>query len=602
MRHSLWKLGLGCIGLVWASFAHGAEDARPKTYTVAGQVRDAATGQPIEGATVSAELYGQDEYICKNGVTPPRGQDCKGNPVPLATPVETATDAEGRFAFTGVPRHEIELRARKENYTEPPSEGDSHGPGDSVDLNITDDVADVMLRLAFVPKTSLSGMLRDASGAPIAGASVAYRAVHVTPSHRPPLTERGSADVKTGKDGSYRFDHLAPGPYYLIALYPGTWGSTVTAPPVTRDAAGNRTDYAPIRYPAATLEDARPVLSLKLGEAAKVDLRFPGRSVLHHVAGKGVERDAPAEGPHCFAFHVEDVDGDAAYRQHAFTPAASGNGPLDKRFEAWLPDGVYHFQVRCQACAAGKPCTQYAGEETLRVAGADVTDLALPFGPEPTEIEIPIEISRAFKCQGADAMDCMTPPLDSLSLNPLDTGPFEANPIDVRILGDAKPTAKALLRPGTYGIDLQAWRFAVKSITSGALDLEHAYLTVEAGKPPPAIDIVLERGATLKGRVLQAGRPVAGEVYVVPHPPKLLPYTPPRPNHTDGTFQIGGRQAGAYYIFACDRDAGLDFRDPATLDRFVTQWRKQIKDIALKQGDKPSIDLDRIELSKAAEE
>src|SRR6266446_3111283 len=166
--------------------------ATPSTFRIRGRVIDAITGQPLARASVALNP--------SNSLNNPNSPD--------SGRVEV-TDAEGVFAFAGVPPGKYVLSARRRGYF--PQMYQQHesfttaiivGPGL--------DTENLTFRLH--PAASVSGDVRDEFDDPIRHAQVMlFRENLIGGTRRTSVIRQ----VTTDDLGHYRFGHLAPGTYFV---------------------------------------------------------------------------------------------------------------------------------------------------------------------------------------------------------------------------------------------------------------------------------------------------------------------------------------------------------------------------------------------------
>jgi len=153
---------------------------------VSGVLTDARTGQPLAGArletvrdggmgTMAARLFGDT--------------------------ITVTTTREGRFELSG-----LDAGGACVTITHP-SVGTTAMVLDRIEENATREVGVVSLG----ETSAVEGTLHDSDKAPIRGASVELRS---GPVYSPCLSLAATIDEK----GQYRFEHVAPGPYHLVAL------------------------------------------------------------------------------------------------------------------------------------------------------------------------------------------------------------------------------------------------------------------------------------------------------------------------------------------------------------------------------------------------
>ncbi len=140
------------------------------------------------------------------------------------------------------------------------------------------------------------------------------------------------------------------------------------------------------------------------------------------------------------------------------------------------------------------------------------------------------------------------------------SGPFGPPPQTVTDR-DGRFTFEGLV-PGMYRIDVQKTGFAPLDDSSRGRTLQ-----IAAGQSLDAIELRLQRGGAIAGRVLDAGGEPLPDAHVMalrraPSPPGAPPRLMPAPGQSQqtndlGEFRVSGLPAGEYYVAAMPRPGGL---------------------------------------------
>ncbi len=341
-------------------------------FRLTGRVVDELTGKPLSGATVRLSLLGALPSKYWNAPRPPK-------PPP---PRETIAGNDGSFAFDDVPTRNIDLSSKY-----PPGYQDSydlkHVPTTNIELQafypgyrdvwdflrtsedvlqngfmvVGDRTGPVLVRLA--PITSVGGVLRDLTGMPVSRQPEIRLFRLPSPSGWTGVVE--FSNIKFGPDGTFEFQNLPPGNYYLVASSHATWKPT-------RYESGQAIGEVPIRYPTPTAQNAAPFFTVREGEPVHLDLRVQeGR--LYHVLVSG----SPVSPLTCSLF---DSNG-SYFNLHWIS---------DDRAEAWLPNGLYHLSNGREG--------EISGPDPFRVENADRSDLHYRILPQYSG---PIQTSSSGK-------------------------------------------------------------------------------------------------------------------------------------------------------------------------------------------------------------
>ncbi len=160
----------------------------PRGGSTAGQVQDAMTGAPIDGARITATLADD-----------PSAQDLGA---------DVTTDVTGAFSISGLPPVPIDLTV------EPPPGSSYVSPGGGSagdDLRVDGSLDTVGTVIRLHQGAEIRGRVLDDSGAPVARASV--RAVGCAPSCPP--------EAITDSSGAYRLVGVTPGAGLRVKAVPG---------------------------------------------------------------------------------------------------------------------------------------------------------------------------------------------------------------------------------------------------------------------------------------------------------------------------------------------------------------------------------------------
>lgn len=210
--------------------------------SVSGLVVDTA-GRPIEGAQIGlgeltiGKAGARDDTIAASAIGPVAGFQ------------PASSDSAGRFTLEGVPEHvKVEPSAKKPGFVqEPVTEGQD------------------AMRVVLLRAGSITGKVVDGAGAPVVGAGVFAWS-----------RGRYSSDskVKTGSDGSFTTDDLAPSSYSVRVSPKDAEDTSFEAPVKVNVIAGKVTEAKPIILPKfvqfsgkildATTSEGRPKLEIAI--------------------------------------------------------------------------------------------------------------------------------------------------------------------------------------------------------------------------------------------------------------------------------------------------------------------------------------------------
>jgi len=519
---------------------------------VSGQVIDDITGKPLRGATVRFTTM-EGRYIClgcDKSILPPAPE--------LDPPREILTSDDGRFEFDNVPAAAAYIVARKKGYLDAwpihRRVDDRFGNYSPSDL-----ATPIVLRLA--PAASIYGIFRDSQGTVIAkDASITlWRLTNW--SGWPRLEYGGFATFD--KTGAYHFDDLGPGQYYLFAMPPNAHRGPQP------DANGNLLGEVPVWYPATTDEEPHTFLTLREGQHAEIDFRFPKRK-LHHISCQSKEN-------HFCPYDMLDASGRNVYSHHQSTSSTS--------FEWWLPDGTYRPSTGNDLTVIEPPL--------LEIAGSGMPDLSVSIAL-PQRVEVPVEITdlspHGSLCPTQGTL-CYF--LSARMLRVLPDGYVEVTD-ELSQTGQAegippKRVEHVSLIPGSYTVSIaSSGNLYAKSIMSGTSNLAVEPLVIKPDDAPEPIEITLAEGAMADGVVLRDGKPAAAWVYAVAEDIQSkadFRELQAALAKADGKFHIEGLAPGFYLFVASEFELRLNVHDAADL----APWKPRAKIVRVEAGKTTSL-------------
>ncbi len=511
---------------------------------VTGRVVDDAKGSPLGGVTVRLQTVTMFASCLNcNPLLP--------SPSEPSAPRETVTTKDGLFTFESVPTSNISITAKKAGYMDAwPLHRHADEPVGF--YRAAEHMKPIVLRLA--PTASISGVFRDHNGVLIRKNTI-INLWRLSAWDGWPRLDYGGFATFDG-NGTYLFENLGPGRYYLEA-----------EPPVDHqegghDQAGHTVGETPMRYPAAS--EPNPFFTLHEGEHTHIDFRFPLKT-LHRVTGV-LEEDQN------YSYNIEDANRASSY-------LITGS-PFERKLEAWLPNGTFWLST-------GRD--DVSGTMPFSVADSDVG--SLQFSIDSRRVQIPIEVSTT---PGDPAGEELEPPKGLWFLRMVRILPGGY----VEVVGESTQTGQDTPRerlesvsvgPGDYAVEVAVWgNFYAKSVVCGHTDLALESLTIRAGDAPAPIRIVLATAAKAVGLVQRNGKPARTWVYAVAQ--EIEPKTDFRPfgpaiSDEDGKFQMQGLAPGTYLFFASDVELPLNVHDADQL----AHWRPQGELVRVEAGNTSSV-------------
>src|SRR5262252_2904660 len=513
-------------------------------YRVTGRVVDDVAGSPLSGVTVRLQIVVVHASCATcNPPLPP--------PPEAPPPREIVTGDDGRFAFDNVQASNVSITAKKVGYFDVWQF--RRRADDPMGLFLVGKhTRPIVIRLA--PTASISGVLRDHNGTLIRKNQIISLWRLGTWDGWPRLDYGAFATFDA--NGTYRFDNLGPGRYYLVAEPP------VGHEEPAHDEAGHAVGETPMRYPAASEPEPNPFFTLHEGEQAHIDFRFPLKT-LHRVAGV-VEEDQS------YSYSIEDAD-----RANAYLVTGS---PFEKKLEAWLPKGTFWLSTARDDVSGSMP---------FEVAESDVSNLQFSIG-DSGRIEIPVEI---YTAPGDTAGAPLETPRGLWFLRMVRILPRRY----VEVVGESTNTQNmegvpprrvesVSVVPGDYTVEVAVWgNFYAKSVVSGPTDLAFEFLTIRPGGAPVPIQIVLATAAKATGVVERNGELARAWVYAVAEEIESktdFRVFSPVSSDNDGMFHMEGLAPGTYLFFASDVELPLNVHDPDQ----IAYWRSRGKTVRVEAG------------------
>jgi hypothetical protein len=330
------------------------------------------------------------------------------------------------------------------------------------------------LQLKIVPAAVLTGHLEPESGDLPANTNVMLEPKVVLGG----IAHWGFLTAQVNSHGDFRFGHLPPGDFKLVA--PASVPQNQLKQPLPNLIHGFRPSF----YPNATSFDSAGVIHLGPGESAYASLTYRNANfynVTIPVTGLADNR----------AFYAVLLpDGPGLALSHAGNTA-----------QGYLPSGSYDVQLR-----SDEPGTSPARIPTVSIASAHLQVDNKPVRTDPVALhpafEVPVEVRAEFANTTPPQTDPHNPsPLAWVSLQPV--VPAGLNPMVQNLPGG---TVIQNLSEGLFRVEISSAVVGyVASATSGTTDLLREPLRVIPGVPPRPIEVTLrDDSATLNARLAPA--------------------------------------------------------------------------------------------------
>jgi Carboxypeptidase regulatory-like domain len=516
------------------------------------------------------------------------------------------TDDEGRFTIRGLPAGRFTLTAERGAFVTSAYGAKRPGrPGTAITVASGQQIANLQVRLWR--GSVLTGVLRDASGAPLANTAVAAIASREVTSAA--LTLSNSAQAMTNDLGEYRLFGLEPGTYVVRAGSPQAGRAEVAGSEAEVDAKLAALAAARTRQPGATPRSTdRAETADALVSAAPI--YFPGTPVAAEatpiVLGAGEERsglDFTVDRIRIATIRGRVVGPDGAPIPRAFVqlsasadrvpfagavpaPVATAAGP-DGAFELGpISPGAYRLLARGAVVPASGPGGGsvsgpfWWASVPVLVTGADVDFATLTLQPGMTfSGRVVFDRGAATPLPDPGGLRVQ---LQAESLATASRG-RGGGPPGIRFLQPAPVHADGTfavtdLVPDDYqltvaGVASSGSRWWLRAAMSRGADLLDAPVRLAPGENVADVTLVLsDRHSELSGTLTTAGGAAVSDVFVLAFPgePALrLPHSrrirAVRPD-SSGRFVFTDLPAGEYLLCALtDVDEG-QWTDPGFLD------------------------------------
>jgi len=481
-------------------FAQGvpSQPANEKPASVAGEVRNAVDGLPVQRAHVTLRRF-------NNG-----GWDRYG----------ALTGAEGKFAMANLPPGNYNVMMERVGFM------DLNGQAATALVLKAGEKKDE-LRLKLTPTGTITGRVLDGEGKP-----VEYIQVRAEAGGR---WERGGV---TDDRGVYRIGGLRPGKYRVRADV-----QEIPVPPEIRTDRTVEVHYSATYHPNVLGErSATRVLVGAAVEVSGIDIHLVRTPILH-VSGKvaGMPEDAPNV---------------VVMLQPAGSMGRGGGGGLVKQdgaFEIWRP-GPGKYTVRA-TCNNGGISLSSAPVE-IEIGDSDVENLQLRLvAPEDIRgrVEYLDEDARNPPQPPGRQTSQRPPPPRRITMHNPDGG--QSMP-SAELTGDGAFTL-LMVPPGKYRLLIGGAGVYVKSIQLGQTSMEGGSLDLRNGSGGAPLTVwVASATGTVGGTVSDEKGPVAGARVLLREDTTGLMNPAFSMTNQLGTYTFTGVAPGKYTILMVD-DADL---------------------------------------------
>ena len=530
---------------------------------VRGSGDGAAGGTQVSGVVTSG-VSGQP--LADAGVTLTDVKDGK-------EAAETATDAEGRFAFAHVPDGQFALRASHRGFV--PAAFEEHG-GFSTAIVTGAGLDATGLNFTLEPQAAIYGTVTEDSGDPVPQARVSlYRKVGGTGR----IVRAGMV----GADAMGRFElpHMRAGSYYLCAAGQPWYRASMGPMLQPRADAAAQQQRSPLDvayrlscYPDTTDPNAAEAVEVGAGDRVAANL------TLHAVPAVHISVEIPitpggGRGGMVFPMFAQDVFGTPEMMQPGpltIVGGQDGDESSERTVEMSVAPGEYEVQV---ATPDGK-----MGAFTTMNVTADNASLDLGSMPAMAEVRgtvsmsggLPSEVSIALRPEQG---------IGNVSAEVKQDGSFE--------IASVRPGRYRLLL-NTSGSGSGAYLFAAEMSASGG---KAEGRDVEVGSDAVTLTVVAaEANTTVSGFAARGGKAARGVfVVLVPEGARASGAASDQAGDgedddgsggalradqtdSDGSFVWNHVLPGAYTLVAVEDGWTLDWAQPGAMARYLAKGEK----------------------------
>jgi uncharacterized protein (DUF2141 family) len=515
--------------IVPAAFAQ----ADAALFELHGKVVNALTGEPIGGALL--QVPGQRARF---------------------------SDSDGNFAFTGLSRGRLVVRARKPGFFDELELGRWVVPDISTEVP-----TDTPVVVKLTPEAIIYGAVKNAEGEPVEYVEVRVERREMIDGRRQFQVVRISV---TDDEGNFRIGELVPGKYYLAFSRGDRNGGGL------QRKRKREQGYGLQFYPGVA--DAVAASAFNVGAGAEVHVThtlspqpvFQVSGTVRGASGNGV-----------FDLQLVNSSGEPV----------DGNITVDRKSGEFQIPGVPAGRYLLTAMqfpaglVEGPPPTV---SQAIQVSG-DVSGIVLAFG---TGIWLGVQLHDEIPANSAE------PHRVIVQLRPKDFARNEQRIIVPPVPEDRRPITKfENLSPGTYSVEAQAAapQGYVAELRCGSVDLLRADLVIATGAAPPPIDVTLrDDGAQLTVAVKKADRGITVLIYSTDYP-RRSSLTFQQAGHT--SVSIPNLPPGTYQVLAATDANELEFRNPAAMEKHLGRATS----ITLQPRDKATVSVEPVDLQEQPE-
>lgn len=456
----------------------------------------------------------------------------------VAEPV--TSDADGRFVFTGLDESRYILGATLHGETIFYRELPNSGSVVTTPTGPKYEGSEILFRV--VPHAVIAGIVRDEFGDPVTNAGISLFQLGWRDGQ---VVFAPSNQAETDDRGQYRIGGLRPGAYALCAAAePNPNGASPFGAVAPQPGIADFQTRGEPRFYKRSCYPANPPASFQIGSAQQLQRDFVLGSARAFAVRGRVTNPPPETSFSVTLFRDDEVN---VVEQPRLTGINLADGSFE--FEGVEP-GRYRIEANAGAVHAGT---------AIQVEGADIGELELMLEPGGS-----IDVDVHDLPNGAAA--------DAVRIGLRSTGP---RPSETRWAQTAPDGAMRFesVEAGTYWVQTRtSGSVCIESIRFGGREVFQHTLTVTAGQQDRMDVAVSTQCATIEGKVVSQGKPVAFARVM-----QLLTGSAESPGDTlldvsreDGTFSTTGLAPGRYLLWAWSQEVP-GFAGPPSLAGIMSQ-------------------------------
>jgi protocatechuate 3,4-dioxygenase beta subunit len=480
------------------------------------------------------------------------------------------SDASGRFTLQVPSAGEWRLTASGRGFRS--QEYEEHDGFFSA-VVLTDAAPSIDLTFRLEPDAEIEGTVLDEAGDPVRNATVNLLAARPASPELLPRAPQSRGTAMTDDRGHYDFADLAPGDYF-VALHARPWYASpgILGRPGDAESKPNPLDvvYPAMWYPDVTDFSAAASISLQAGDHRDADFHpLPQQAFSLRIPAPADASATTTTGLGSISYATAlSPDGTQVAFQGAMLRDAQGNWDL-----LGLAPGSY--EVHSAGASHGAVVEVSAASPHLldlnNASPLATVTIVLDAAGDVSGLQVNLVDMATGRSTIAQEDGTSPPPLRAARARGT-SAPDDA------VVGSS--TSRTIsrersiqLQPGSYQVLLNGTNDRYLSgMTASGAETTGRIVHLHAG--PARLELRVASGrASLSGVARLHGAPVvAATVLLVPATlgdPRGMTTMRREQTNTDGSFDLDGILPGAYILLAIDHGWTVNWRDPATLRRYL---------------------------------